>query len=147
MLASAGAGYSRWKQLAVTRWLEDATSDNWGSFCYVRDLAGGSVWSNSRRPALRQADSDGATFLPGVASFQRSVDDIQMQTEIVVSPQDDVEVRRIRLTNRSSARRLLAVTSYAEIVLAAAATDAAHQAFSKLFVETEIVPLVLLTII
>ena len=140
MLTSAGAGYSRWKKLAVTRWREDATCDNWGSFCYVRDLAGGDVWSNSRRPALRQADSDEATFLPGVASFQRSVDDIQMQTEIVVSPQDDVEVRRIRLTNRCSARRLLAVTSYAEIVLATAATDAAHQAFSKLFVETEIVP-------
>ena len=138
MLTSAGAGYSRWKNLAVTRWREDATCDNWGSFCYIRDLAAGDVWSSTRQPTLRHADSDEATFTAGLADFQSSLHGIQTQTEIVVSPHDDVEVRRVRLTNRSSVRRLLAVTSYAEVVLAPAATDSAHQAFSKLFVETEI---------
>lgn len=138
MLTSAGAGYSRWKNLAVRRWREDATCDKWGSFCYIRDLAAGDVWSSTRQPTLRHADSDEATFTAGLADFQSSLYGIQTQTEIVVSPHDDVEVRRVRLTNRSSVRRLLAVTSYAEVVLAPAATDAAHQAFSKLFVETDI---------
>ena len=138
MLSSAGAGYSHWKKLAVTRWREDATCDDWGSFCYIRDLASGEVWSNTVQPTRRHADRDEATFTAGLAVFQSSLHGIQTQTEIVVSPHEDVEVRRVRLTNRSSVRRLLAVTSYAEVVLAPAATDAAHQAFSKLFVETEI---------
>ena len=138
MLTSAGAGYSRWKHLAVTRWREDATCDNWGSFCYIRDQASDDVWSNTHQPTLRHAEGDEATFTTGIAGFQNRHHGIQTQTSIVVSPQDDVEVRRVRLTNSTSARRLLTVTSYAEIVLAAAATDAAHQAFSKLFVETEV---------
>ena len=138
MLTRVGAGYSRWKNLAVTRWREDATCDNWGSFCYLRDLASGDVWSSTHQPTLRHADSDEATFTAGVAAFAASRHGIQARTEIVVSPQDDVEVRRLRLTNHSATARLIAVTSYAEVVLAPAATDAAHQAFSKLFVETEI---------
>jgi cellobiose phosphorylase len=138
MLTGAGAGFSRWKNLAVTRWREDATCDNRGSFCYVRDIASADVWSNTQQPTLRLAGSDEASFQSGIAAFQRKLHDIQTHTEIVVSPHDDVEVRRVRLSNRSCARRLLAVTSYAEIVLAPAAADAAHQAFSKLFVETEI---------
>lgn len=138
MLTSAGAGYSRWKNLAVTRWRDDATCDDWGSFCYIRDLASGEVWSNADQPTRHRADSDEASFTAGIAVLSSSLHGIKTQTEFVVSPHDDVELRRVRLTNASSVRRLLAVTSYAEIVLAAAATDAAHQAFSKLFVETEI---------
>lgn len=138
MLTSAGAGYSRWKNLAVTRWRDDATCDNWGSFCYIRDQVSGEVWSNTHQPTLRHPESDEAMFTTGIADFRNGLHGVQTQTSIVVSPQDDVEVRRVRLTNPSSARRLLTVTSYAEIVLAAAATDAAHEAFSKLFVETEI---------
>lgn len=33
MVTAAGAGYSRCKGLAATRWREDATLDNWGTFC------------------------------------------------------------------------------------------------------------------
>jgi cyclic beta-1,2-glucan synthetase len=46
MLTNAGGGYSRWKDLAVTRWREDGTCDNWGTFCYIRDVASGNFWSN-----------------------------------------------------------------------------------------------------
>src|SRR5262249_48770322 len=38
MMTNAGGGYSRWKDMAVTRWREDVTCDNWGSFCYIRDV-------------------------------------------------------------------------------------------------------------
>src|SRR5687768_17684088 len=34
---AAGGGYSRWRDLAVTRWQEDPTRDGWGTFCYLRD--------------------------------------------------------------------------------------------------------------
>ena len=138
MLTSAGSGYSCWKNLAVTRWREDATCDNWGAFCYIRDVANGDVWSTTYQPTLRRADTYEAAFATGYTAFHRGDHDIETHTDIAVSAGDDVELRRVRITNGSSRRRVLDVTSYAEIVLAPPATDAAHPAFSKLFVETEI---------
>jgi hypothetical protein len=55
MVTNAGGGYSRWKDLAVTRWREDTTRDAWGQFCYLRDPASGEVWSNAYQPTLARA--------------------------------------------------------------------------------------------
>ena len=57
----------------------------------------------------------------------------------MVSPEDDIELRRIRIINRSQTRRTIDVTSYTEVALAPQVADALHPAFSKLFVQTEIV--------
>ncbi|HZE86501.1 MAG TPA: glucoamylase family protein, partial [Puia sp.] len=140
MVTSAGGGYSRWKDMAVTRWREDSTCDNWGTFCYIRDIENQSYWSAGHQPTLRQAKSYEAVFSQGRAEFRRRDNDIETHTEIVVSPEDDIEMRRIHLTNRSRKKRTLEVTSYAEVVLTSGVADALHPAFSNLFVETEIIP-------
>jgi cyclic beta-1,2-glucan synthetase len=140
MVTNAGGGYSRWKDFAVTRWREDATRDNWGAFCYLRDVASGEFWSTAHQPTLKPADSYEAIFSEARAEFRRRDHDYETHTEIVVSPEDDIELRRTRITNRSRARRTIEVTSYAEVVLASAVADVLHPAFSNLFVQTEIVP-------
>ena len=139
MVTSAGAGYSRWKNLAVTRWRDDAVCDNWGTFCYIRDAAIENAWSSTHQPTLQRADVYEAVFCEGRAIFRRRDHDIETHSEITVAPEHDVEVRRTRIRNCSGARRSFDVTSYTEIVLAPPATDSSHPAFSKLFVETEIV--------
>jgi cellobiose phosphorylase len=139
VVTSAGGGYSRWNSLAVTRWCEDTVCDNWGAFCYLRDVASGDFWSTGYQPTLQQADFYEAAFSEECAAFRRRDHEIETHTDIAVSPDDDVEVRRTRITNCSGVRRVIEITSYAEIVLAPPATDSAHPAFSKLFVETEIV--------
>ncbi|MGC1816529.1 MAG: cyclic beta 1-2 glucan synthetase, partial [Casimicrobiaceae bacterium] len=141
MITAAGGGYSRCKGLAVTRWREDSALDPWGAYCYLRDGVDGSVWSTTLQPTLRRPESCETGFDAGAAAFSRRDYGIETRTEIAVSPDDEVELRRVRLTNLSGRRRTLAATSYAEIVLAAADTDSAHPAFSKLFVETEIDPM------
>jgi len=138
MVTNAGGGYSRWKDLAVTRWREDTTRDHWGAFCYLRDLASGELWSTSHQPTLKTPDSYEAIFSEGRAEFRRRDQGIESYTEIAVSPEDDIELRRVRLTNRSRVRRVIEVTSYTEVVIAPAAADALHPAFSNLFVQTEI---------
>src|SRR5690606_33915148 len=50
------------------------------------------------------------------------------------------EVRRICLTNSGRRPREIEITSYAEVVLALPASDNAHPAFSKMFVQTEHLP-------
>ena len=139
MVTNAGGGSSRWKELAVTRWREDITSDNWGSFCYLRDEASGQFWSTAHQPTLKQAERYEAIFSEGRAEFRRRDFDFETHTEIVVSPEDDIEVRRVHITNRSRISRAIDVTSYTEVVLTSAAADALHTAFSNLFVQTEII--------
>jgi cyclic beta-1,2-glucan synthetase len=142
LVTAAGGGYSRWRDIAVTRWQEDPTRDHWGSFCYFRDTASGVFWANTSQPTQKKPDAYEAIFTEGRAEFHRrdrvGTALIETRTEIVVSPEDDIELRRIRLINRSGERRTVEVTSYAEVALAAPAADALHPAFSKLFVQTEI---------
>ena len=138
MVTHAGGGYSRWKDLAVTRWREDTTCDSWGSFCYLRDVASGAFWSTTYQPTLQPPDTFEAIFSEGRAEFRRRDHEIESYTEIVVSPEDDIELRRVRISNRARTRRIIEVTSYAEVVLAPPAADALHPAFGNLFVQTEL---------
>jgi cellobiose phosphorylase len=137
VISSAGGGYSRWGDLAVTRWREDATRDCWGTFVYLRDLATGEFWSTAYQPTLRATKRYEAIFTQARAEFRQRHAGLEIHTEISVSPEDDVELRRITITNRSSVARVIELTSYAEVVLAIPAADAAHPAFSNLFVQTE----------
>ncbi len=138
MITNAGGGYSRWKDIAVTRWNEDRTCDNWGNFCYLRDVDSGDMWSATYQPALKSSPQFEAVFSEGRAEFRGSDHSFDTYCEIAVSPEDDIEMRRVRVTNRAKTRRVLEVTSYAEVVLAPAIADALHPAFSNLFVQTEI---------
>jgi cellobiose phosphorylase len=139
MITSAGGGYSQWKDIALTRWHEDSTCDNWGTFCYIRDVASGEFWSTAYQPTLKRSKNYEAIFSEGRAEFRRRDQNFDLHTEIVVSPEDDIELRRIHLTNRSKSQRTIDITSYAEVVLASSASDALQPAFSNLFVQTEII--------
>ncbi|EJN01743.1 glucoamylase family protein [Herbaspirillum sp. YR522] len=138
MVTSAGSGYSRWGELALTRWREDGTRDHWGTFCYVRQVGEASFWSTTSQPAPPTQTHYEVVFSEGRAEFDRNDHDIETHTEIMVSPEDDIELRRTRFSNRSNLARTLELTSYTEVVLAPAAADVMHQAFSNLFVQTEI---------
>jgi cellobiose phosphorylase len=140
VISSAGGGYSRWRDLAVTRWREDATRDCWGTFVYLRDPATGDFWSAAYQPTLRATKGYEAVFTQARAEFKQRQAGLEVHTEICVSPEDDVELRRLTITNRSTVARVIELTSYAEVVLAVPAADAAHPAFSNLFVQTEFVP-------
>ena len=140
-ITSAGGGYSRWRGISVTRWREDPTRDCWGNFCYIRDLESGTVWSTSWQPTTTLAKKYEAIFTQARAEFRRIDEQIEMHTMISVASEDDLEVRRTKLTNRSDRVRRIEITSYAEVVLAPQPQDESHPAFSNLFVQTELLPL------
>ena len=140
VISSAGGGYSRWRDLAITRWREDATRDSWGTFVYLRDMATGAFWSTAYQPTLQAIKGYEAIFTQARAEFRQRPTGLDVHTEISVSPEDDVELRRITITNRSPVVRTIELTSYAEVVLATPASDALHPAFSNLFVQTEFWP-------
>ncbi len=137
VVSSAGGGYSRWHDLALNRWREDATRDHWGTFVYVRDLATGEFFSTAYQPTLHATEGYEAIFTQARAEFRQRHAGLEIHTEICVSPEDDVELRRIKITNRTALPRVIELTSYAEVALTTPAADAAHPAFSNLFVQTE----------
>lgn len=138
MITSSGGGYSHWKDIAVTRWREDFTRDNRGSFCYIRDLGNGEFWSTSYQPTLKEPDNYEVIFSEGRAEFRRSDKGIDTHTSVVVSPEDDIELRRTKIVNRSRKPREIEITSYTEVVIGSHAADLMHPAFGNLFMGTEI---------
>jgi len=137
-ITSAGGGYSRWRGISVTRWREDPTRDCWGNFCFIRDLDNGAVWSTAWQPTTTVARKYEAIFTQARAEFRRIDDQIELHTTISVASEDDLEVRRTKITNRSDRVRRIEITSYAEVVLAIQTQDESHPAFSSLFVQTEL---------
>jgi cyclic beta-1,2-glucan synthetase len=140
MLTTAGGGYSRWGELAVTRWREDATRDNSGSYLFLRDIQRGDTWSAAPQPTWTDPQRIEIAFSEDRVDFMRRDGSLTTTTQVLVSGEDDGEVRRVSLVNSGRRAREIELTSYAELVLAPPAADRAHPAFSKMFVVTEFLP-------
>jgi len=137
MVSHCGSGYSRYGDVAVTRWRADGTRDSTGQFCYIKDVTEGRLWSAAHQPVCAIADWYRALLATDRATFHRSDGGIETRTEIAVVPEDAAEVRLVTLTNRSEEPREIELTSYGEVVLGPLDADRAHPAFANLFVQTE----------
>jgi cellobiose phosphorylase len=138
MLTETGAGYSHWQDLSVTRWREDPTRDPWGTFVYIRDCASDKVWCTGAQAQSAPVDLRETLFTESTVELRLRMDQLEVRTQILVSPEDDIELRRTRIGNRSRQPRTLEITSYAEVVLAPGVADALHPVFGNLFVQTEL---------
>ncbi len=138
VLTQAGGGYSRWKDIALTRWREDSTCDNWGMFCFIRDAKTGEFCSSTYQPTRNIEKNFKVVFSEAHAEFSQTTMNLELNTEIVVSPEDDIELRRLRVHNLSKKTRTIECSSFAEIALTSQDSDLAQSGFNNLFVETEI---------
>jgi cyclic beta-1,2-glucan synthetase len=140
LLTSAGSSYSQWQDTSLTRWRADTTLEEWGCWLYVKDEESGALWSATYQPTAVPPAYQEVLFHPHMVEFRRRDQDITLHMTVVVAVDDDVEIRRVVLTNDSNQPRRLTLTTYAEVVLASQATDERHPAFVKLFVESEYLP-------
>ena len=139
MTTNSGGGQSCWKNIDITRWRSDTTSDYWGSYLYIKDLATKQFWSTGFQPTAVKPKRYAVSFKADRTEFKRLDNQIESNLDIVVSPEDDVEIRLLSLRNLSKVSREIEITSYMELVLAPHAADAAHPSFNKMFIETEFV--------
>jgi len=137
LATNAGGGFLHWKEMDVTRWRADSTRDHYGSFLYLRDTDSGEIWSNLYHPLDQKPDYYTVHFPLDRAEYRRRDSGIETRTEVIVSPEDDVEIRRITLVNRSIRTRRIQATSYYELAMSASGADRQHPAFNKLFIQTE----------
>ncbi|BCX02272.1 MAG: hypothetical protein KatS3mg053_0210 [Candidatus Roseilinea sp.] len=161
VLSNAGGGFSQWRNpdtrqtIDLTRWRADATRDAHGAWIYIQDVtpskarpsqngrqehteeARPRIWSACAQPMPDEGEGGEMECFAHTAAFRRSICGIASTLDVVVSPDDDVEIRRLSLTNHTDRPRRLRVTSYGEAILAQQAGDARHPAFNKLFIESE----------
>ncbi len=140
MLTPTGEGFSRWRDMAITRWRAEPTQAAHGSFVFLRDTETGETWSSGAQPIRTRPDKHRAIFCEHHAAFTHRAYRLTTTTEVVVSAEDDAEARRVTFTNTSRLPREIDLTSYAELVLAQPSSDQAHPAFSKMFVVTDYLP-------
>ena len=137
MTRDTGSGFTQWRNRAVTRWREDVTADMLGSYLFLRDRATGAVWSATPHPLGASGEVQPMRLVEGRAEYGVCRESIDATLAVAVAHTFDGDVRRLTIRNERAVDCELDVTSYAELVLGSAATDAAHPAFSKLFVETQ----------
>ncbi|MFA6290446.1 MAG: glucoamylase family protein, partial [Victivallales bacterium] len=140
MVTNAGSGYSRWHKMDLIRWREDVTRDFYGLYCYVQDAETGGFWSTTCQPTCVRSGNYEVIFSQALVEFRNVYNEIEIYTRISVSPEDDIEIRRMTIRNLSSTERTLDLTSYSEVVLAEGAADMAHPVFNSLFIQTELIP-------
>ena len=139
-LTDAGAGFTSWNGVAITRPGLDPTCDSIGTWIYLRDDARDRTWSATPAPVRPRATTDEVVFDAHQVAFHHRDEGISIRTEVAVSAVDDVEVRRIMLHNESDQHRTLTVFTFSEPALESAAASRQQPAFSRLFVECESLP-------
>ena len=140
IVSNAGSGVSRYGDLAINRWRSDGTQDNYGQWCYIRDVTTGRVWSAAHQPVRAKANWYQVLFASDRATFHRRDGDIETMMEVAIVPGEPAGVRKITVFNRSQEPREIELTSYMEVVLAKPDSDRVHPAFGNLFVQTEWLP-------
>ncbi|MDQ2691606.1 MAG: cellobiose phosphorylase, partial [Chloroflexota bacterium] len=137
LISAAGSGFSRWEDIELTRWRDDPTLNDRGSWIYVEDRFNGQLWSATRQPTLMNPDRREVNFYPHRVEFERQDGDLVVRTLVAVAANENVEIRRVSLSNQGAHSRALALTSYTEIILNQQSADQRHPAFNKLFIESE----------
>ncbi|MBC7765438.1 MAG: glycosyl transferase [Hyphomonadaceae bacterium] len=136
MLTDSGTGYSKWGNIAINRY-RGQEHQQYGQFVFVRDIHENRVWSATHAPFSEHAERYRVVFHPHKAEYERKDGSIETHMQVVVSPEDDVEIRTVTLSNHGDTAKTLDVTVYFEPILGPQNSDLAHPAFSNLFVRTE----------
>ncbi|MHC4952859.1 MAG: GH36-type glycosyl hydrolase domain-containing protein [Planctomycetota bacterium] len=140
LITDGGGGGLRWSEWNLTRWVPDATRDNMGFWIYLRDEESSEVWSATRQPVGAAPGDCRVTFHAHMAEFHRRDQGISLRTEIGVAPSEDVEIRRVTLTNETARTRRVTLVSHADVSLDFDQRFERHPAFSRLFVESASLP-------
>lgn len=137
MISNSGSGFAKKHDMTIYRWREDVTLDSSGLFFFIKNINSNEFWSAAYEPCKDEGENYEVVFSLDKAEFKRKDGNITTYMEVVVSNEDDAEVRRISITNHSEHTRVIEITSYCEVTLAAYNADLVHPAFSNLFIQTE----------
>ena len=135
-LRASGAGVSRWQGRNISRWRDDLLRDSYGCFFYLNLGNNEGTGSLTAAPTPLPGWRYQARFMADRVQFDAHGKGLSTSISVVVSPEDDTELRTVQLHNTGRTERIIELVSCFEAVLADPRADEAHPAFSNLFVQT-----------
>lgn len=139
LINSRGSGFSKTDSIYLNRWRE-GPGNNGGIYIFIKDVRRNCIWSSFIDPSETKPQNYQVQFTGDKAICTRRDGDYETRTEICITPEDNCEIRRIRILNDSDENSQLEITSYMEAVLNEWMADVIHPAFSNLFMQTEFIP-------
>jgi cellobiose phosphorylase len=136
LITSDGDGFSSFQNIMLYRWRSDLYA-NTGNYIYIKDINKGKFWSAAYHPTRTAPDEYQVIFSPHQAEFKRTDGDISSRTCVTLSPDHNLEIRKVELTNNGKETKHLEITSYLEVVDDSHMAELSHPAFNKLFIESE----------
>ncbi|MEG1481138.1 GH36-type glycosyl hydrolase domain-containing protein [Clostridium sp.] len=137
MVTLTGSGYSKKGENLLYRWKGDSTADSSGLFFYIKNLNSNEYWSATYEPCKSEGEDYKVEFSVDKGKFYKKEGSIESEMEVVVSPENDLDIRKITLRNTGDKGRSIELTSYMEVTLTSFEGDSAHPSFSNLFIQTE----------
>lgn len=137
LINTRGEGFSKFNDIFINRWRDNSLRGDYGNFIFIKNVSSRKIWSAAYEPLGIEPDGYKVAFLPSRAEFVRRDEEINTIMEVFVSPEDNVEIRRVKIENHGSNEVVFEITSYFEIALSTMQDDIAHRAFSNLFIRTE----------
>jgi cyclic beta-1,2-glucan synthetase len=138
LISNDGAGYSKFESREISRWRNDRSLNQYGTWCYLYEPEKETLWSISEMPVPGPFQYQQIAFHPHCVEFTKSANEMAASMTIMVLSDDNVEIRTISITNQADIDRTIVIGSYSEIILSEQLTDMRHMAFNKLFIENEI---------
>ena len=136
MISSLGTGYSKKENMMMYRWKGESTTDSNGMFFYIKNLNSNEFWGVTYEPT-KTSYVEEIEFYLDRACFHTVNTSIDSMYEVTLSPEDDVEIRKITLKNIGNKGRSVEITSYMEVTLTSFEADMVHPSFSNLFISTD----------
>ena len=128
-----GTSFSKYKNLLINRY-KRTNSYAEGVFFYFKNVKNNKIWSNIYCESIEEYKT---IFTADMNETLIKNDNIKTNIKTIISPNDNVEIRNVKLSNLGSSDEILEISSILEPVLSAENQDYAHKAFNNLFLKYE----------
>ena len=133
LVRNDGTGYSKYKDKLINRF-KPTDIDNHGIDFWIKDTENGDIWETMNSKNVQNVKT---FFYPDRSTFYCEKDELKMELNTFIAPDESMEIRCLNLKNIGNKYRKFEVSSIFEPVLSTFAEDIAHKAFSKLFLKFE----------
>ena len=131
-----GEGFSTYKNILINRFKQ--TDDyNQGIIFYLRNIKSKKIWSATPIENSNKLNNYRINFAPDLSKFTRKIENIKTKLNIIVAPNEPIEIRQIQIENEGNNEEIIEISSVFEPVLSDKAQEYAHPAFNNLFLKYE----------
>lgn len=125
-----GEGYSQVDNVYISKYKKEVAISN---IIYIKNMRSGEFWSSTYLPTKKVPNKYEVRFAPYQAQFLRKDNGIETSTKIMVSAEDNVEVRKLRIKNTTNESLEMKTMLYLDVLLSSKDSYIAHPAYNGMF--------------